>query len=180
MKLRLEEDGASIPQGVLLVAMDAQGYAEGVAGLARRLTKEGRGVYVTANRPVRQLRATLEEGGVETDRLFFIDCVTSMTGILAPPGPDVLHIESPSMLEKIALRAEQVLRRTEGPAFLMVDSLSTLAMYNGAAAVTEFAHTLITRMRLQRVTTVLLMVDERSEAGLRGTMEALCDHTWSA
>ncbi len=178
MKLQLDRGDAPWPtkREVHLIRTDSEGYNKMLHDTIDALRSIApRGVIVAANRPVRILKKALDDEGISYEGAYFIDCVTAMTGIMPPKDDDTMYIESPSMLEKIGLRAEQVLRHQGGDRFLLVDSLSTLAVYNGADAVVELAHTLLTRMRIHGVATGMLLVDNQADATLVDTMRALCD-----
>jgi len=162
----------------VLVLSPPQRYSDALPEVLGLLVERfGGGVVVTSNRPVRVLRGALDAAGVDRSRLLFVDCISGLTGIVPTSEPDTVFIDSPTLLEKTGLRAEQLLRRMpEGRRFLFVDNLSTLAVYNGAAAVSEMVHNLTTRMRLLRIPAGLLLVQSNECAELEQAVRAHCDH----
>lgn len=161
---------------VILFVTEGVRYNAALQELCRTLLGRFQdGVIVTANRPYQSLREGFATAGLDVSRLRFVDCVTSLTGLVPPPDPHALHIESPTLLEKLSMRTEQLLRRQSHSRFLLVDSLSTLAVYNGADAVAEFTHNLVTRLRMQRIPAALLLVRQPGGQGLLDTVEPLCD-----
>lgn len=124
----------------------------------------GQGVIVAADRPSGLLHAALRAAGIDADGVHFIDCVSSFNGVPPVSSPRVLHLESPALLEKIALRVDHVLRRLQGPKFVVVDSLSSLCLYNDEGMVSEFTHALVNRLRMQHVHAALLLVDRPGSA----------------
>lgn len=135
----------------------------------------GRGVVLAANRTANSMRVALHNEGMDLRPMQFLDCVSSLSGMSPPPEPGVLHVESPTMLEKIAMRCEQLLRAMPAPRYLVVDSLTALSVYNGSAAVAEFTHHVVNRMRALGVPTVFLAVERAGELEMRETVGALCD-----
>ncbi|MEA3189421.1 MAG: hypothetical protein QOD77_3 [Thermoplasmata archaeon] len=163
--------------GILLVVTSSTDYRQAVHRIVRLLTQRfPKGVYLTANRPHHFLRDAFAEDGVPRDALQYVDCVSGLTGIMPPPEPGVLYIESPTMLEKTAMRTEQLLRRQpQGERFLVVDSLSTLTVYNGVAAVAELTHNLVNRLRMQQIPAALVLVEKQAGDSLLDAVRPLCD-----
>lgn len=167
---------------MVLVVTDGAHYREAVPRVAAALTRRCHGgVVIAANRPAQMLRQTLREHGVDLSGVSFIDCISSVAGLPPTPERDVQYIESPTMLEKMGLRAERALTGVPGTKrFLILDSLSTLAMYNGVAAVAEFTHNVATRMRLLDVEGALILVENVAEPGLLDAVRPLFDRTIEA
>jgi hypothetical protein len=162
---------------VLLVVTDGVRYNEAVRQVTEvMLRRFPHSIYLTSNRPFHMLRASFGSAGVETSKMTFVDCVSGLTGVMPPADPQAIHIESPTLLEKAAMRAEQALRRQPaGSRCLIVDSLSTLSVYNGSAPVSELAHNLITRLRLQRIPAAFLLVERQAGEELLDVVKPLCD-----
>ncbi len=161
---------------VALFLTDGGGYKEAFVKIAESLIADhDGGVIITANRPTATLRPSLD---ADLSQVTFVDCISSMTGIMPPMERGVIHIESPTMLEKMALRAERALRAVPGDRrFLLLDSLSTLAVYNGPAAVRELTHNLVTRLRMLGVTGAFVLVQNQTDAMLVDAVRPLCDET---
>lgn len=167
---------------VVLVLSPPQRYSDVLPEVLGLLVERfGNGVVVTSNRPVRVLRNALASAGVDHGGLLFVDCISGLTGIVPPNEADTVYIDSPTLLEKTMLRAEQLLRRLpEGRRFLFIDNLSTLAVYNGPDAVSEMVHNLTTRLRLLRVGAGLLLVQNGGSVGLEQAVRAHCDQERNA
>ncbi len=162
---------------IVLVVTDGSGYNAAVRRVAYTLASRlDGGVFLTANRPTETLRPAFEEAGISLRGIHFLDCVSSLTGIAPVASPQTVFIESPTLLEKMFMRADQVLRRQPGPRrFFIVDSLSSLAVYNGAQPVMEMMHALVGRLRLQRIGAAFLLVERQSDGALRDALSPLCD-----
>ncbi len=166
-------------ENVLLVTTRADQYNKNLCRLLKTLRKRyGHGVIITANRPYHVLAATMREAGLDLTGLEFVDCISALTGHHPPNEPGVTFIDGPLLLEMIALRAQQLSRfMPPGDRFLVLDSVSTLKLYNGAGPVTEMAHTLTTRMRLMEIPTAFLALDDPGEERLRNGIAGYCDKT---
>lgn len=154
------------------------GDAPALAAHVRRLQEEGPVVFVAAERPARAWEPVWHEAGVDRARLHVVDAVAAMNGRQpGPRSPGVVFLPSPVMLEMMALRAEQLAQR-HGAVRVVVDSLDTLVLYNGASAVQAFAHYLGSRLRALGVGADLVLCDTAASPGardLRGRLAPFVD-----
>jgi len=97
-------------------------------------------IYVSLNKTQKSVEQILKNEGINTSKIFFIDCVTNER-----IRDDVIHIQ-PTELEKLEYAIASSIKEIPGQKFLVIDALSTLLIYhneNKVAAfvkeVTEFA-----------------------------------------
>ena len=90
------------------------------------------GIYVSLNKPQKSAEEYLIKNNINTDKLFFIDCVTQ-----EKTREDVLHI-SPRELEKLSFAINTFIKDIKGKKFLVIDALSTLLIYNNENKVASF------------------------------------------
>ena len=90
------------------------------------------GVYVSLNKPQKSSEEILKKNNIKTDKLFFIDCVTS-----EKTREDVLHIP-PNQLDKLSEAINTFIKDIKGKKFLIIDALSTLLIYNNENKVAAF------------------------------------------
>lgn len=165
--------GEDTPRMVLCVT-DGASYQQVLQDQGRRLLDQGGLACVAANRPATVLRRLFTEAGPE--RLAFVDCVSSMTGMPPEAEAGVSHVESPALLEKIGMRLDRVMRSLAAPERnLLVDSLSTLAVYNRPEVLAEFTHNILTRLRLQGAGAVFLLVPQSDDDRLLDLVSAHFD-----
>ncbi len=139
-----------------MIRVVTQTQTDHLASLARHvleLQQSGRAVvYVTANRPYAVVARHLEEAGVDVPAITFIDAVTRADGSSTNGAPrNVFFLQSPTMLEMIAMRIEQAMAREGSRGHMILDSLNALQLYNGLPLVQEFSHYLINRLRTRDV-----------------------------
>jgi len=92
----------------------------------------GLGIYVSLNKTQKSLEESFVVEGINTDKIFFIDCVT-----LEKTKDEVLHIP-PNDLEKLRFSIESFVEEIHGEKFLIIDALSTLLIYNTENDVAAF------------------------------------------
>ena len=90
------------------------------------------GIYVSLNKTQKSTEAMLKKHGINTKKLFFIDCVTS-----EKVRDDVLHIP-PDKLNLLSSAIHEFIKDIDGQKFLIIDALSTLLIYNNENKVAKF------------------------------------------
>jgi archaellum biogenesis ATPase FlaH len=90
------------------------------------------GIYVSLNKTQKSVEDSFNKEDIKTDKLFFIDCVTS-----EKVREDVLHI-NPRELEKLSFSINEFIKDIKGKKFLIIDALSTLLIYNNENKVAAF------------------------------------------
>ncbi len=95
------------------------------------------GIYVSLNKTQKSVESTLKKSKINTNKLFFIDCMTSKQ-----VRDDVLHI-SPSELDKLNYAINTFIKDIKDKKFLIIDALSTLLIYNDENKVASFVKELI-------------------------------------
>lgn len=90
------------------------------------------GMYVSLNKSQKSTAAFLRKGGVDTKKLFFIDCMTD-----AAKSGGVLHV-APDRLDLLESAIKSFLDGVKGKRFVLVDALATLLIYNDDNKVAKF------------------------------------------
>ena len=117
-------------------------------------------VYVTITRPFETI--VKQFGDVLNGRnIKFIDCISRAAGI-SLVDPNCIFIESPTMLEKLDLEILNIFKEVDEniKKYLIIDSLSTLIIYNDPEIVTEFFYHLANKTRAKDIHTVSLAIEE--------------------
>ncbi len=136
-------------------------------------------LYVAIDRPYAGAVRALEEAGIDTRHFWFLDAITAASGIRPEAAANVMFVQSPTMLEMVAMRAEQIIRRMES-ATVVVDSLNALVLYNGREPVQEFAHYLGNRLRSLDADLDLVVLDNETGSQIREGLSSFLDSTLTA
>ena len=117
-------------------------------------------VYVTITRPYESI---IKQFGDQYSgrNIKFIDCISRAAG-LSKIDPNCTFIESPAHLEKIIMEIMDVFKDKENNVqkYLIIDSLSSLLIYNDGQLVTEFFAHLTNRTRLSDIHSVSIAIEE--------------------
>lgn len=133
-------------------------------------------IYITVNKPYAALIKTLQNNGVNTKRMFFIDAVTP-SGTAAQKAGNVVFIGSAQGLTTISLAITSAVKSMpKGKRVLFLDSVSTLILYNNAGTVSKFSRFLITKMKKWNVGGAIMSLEKESDEDLVGQLSQLCDN----
>lgn len=89
-------------------------------------------IYISLNKTQKSVEQILKKEGIDTSKIFFIDCVTNER-----TRDDVMHIQ-PTELEKLKYAISSFIKEIPGQKFLVLDALSTLLIYNNENKVAAF------------------------------------------
>lgn len=90
------------------------------------------GIYISLNKTQKSMEEIFKKSGINTKKLFFIDCVASNK-----TRDDVLHI-SPDRLDLLDSAVGAFIKDIKGEKFLIIDALSILLIYNNENSVAKF------------------------------------------
>jgi archaellum biogenesis ATPase FlaH len=117
-------------------------------------------VYVTITKPYENIVKQFGELA-ESKNIRFVDCISRAAGI-TKTDPNCVYVESPSMLEKLGLEVMNIFKTVDEKTnkYLILDSLSTLIIYNDQEIVTEFFYHLANRTRSRNIHIISLAIEE--------------------
>lgn len=120
--------------------------------------------FVTINNTYDYLNKTFKEV-VNQPNITFIDCVSRAAGIGRPQG-DCIYIESPTMLEKVELEIVHSFTKIKDDTerYVVIDSLSSLMIYNEPEIIREFVSLLMNRTRAENIHIISIIVEEELDA----------------
>jgi archaellum biogenesis ATPase FlaH len=134
------------------------------------------GVYVSITRPHEYILNAMDDSGIPSTNLFFIDCISLMAGKQQEKLDNVVYVENPSSLEEVSMYLDRMLSKVgRERKFLFLDSLSSLLIYNTDKSVKEFTHFIINKIRLENIAGVILSIEKKEVEELVKTLNPMCD-----
>ncbi len=128
-------------------------------------TKNAYCVYATIAKPYKTMLNILTQNKIKTDRVFFIDCITpvSTAGSMQRIGNCVFC--QPQSLTSISIALTTALQNLpkDNEKVLILDTLSTMMLYNESKTVTIFVHSLTGKLREWGVKSVILTLEEETD-----------------
>ena len=164
---------------IILLSTNSKDYFNSVLETLKFLTDRGMsGVYLTSARPYDYMMKNFEKYNINTENLFFIDTVSCMAGKFPGEHENCVFIENPTSLEEIGMWTDTLMKRLKiENKFLILDSLSTMLIYNDATSLKKFGQLLINRLRLHESSGIFTSIDMEIQGGLYEALSALCDKT---
>ena len=160
---------------VVLLNTRAENYSDAVMeSVSLMLKKEKKGVYVTASRPYRFISKEMQRRNIKTEDVLFLDCISSMAGDRG--NGSCIYVENPAALEEISMHISSLLNKIgSDKKFLIIDSISTLLIYNSTNSVKEFAMFLVNKLRLEDVSGILVTIEKEAPDDIKRILIAMCD-----
>lgn len=141
--------------------------------LAHYTSKKMPGVYVTINKPYLDLVKGLT---TPPENVQYVDVITALTGRELTETPRVTYLDSPLSLVELNLAIAEKLKGIASNAkFLVMDSISTLLVYNSPQAVEKFCHTVIAKNRTENIIGLFLMVESEENRSVVDTLSQFVD-----
>jgi hypothetical protein len=159
---------------IVLALIDPMRYQEAVFGMVKFFTARSKqGVYVTLNKPYGVLVKSLAKAGISADSLFFVDGITNVPSV--EETADHACLGSGIDLSNLCIGISRAVSKLKDEKFLLLDSLSTLLIYNDSKAVSKFAHLLTEKMRRWDTQGSLLTVEMNAEKDVVSQLAPFCD-----
>lgn len=167
LKALIKREFASLKDDfVALLIVDAEKFSETNIELVKILKHENRlpGVYITGNVPYRNLKSHFDSHKVNLKDLTFIDMVTQMSGEEAQKEENCVFVDSPDNLTELSVTLDRAMDNIKGKEkFLILDSVSTLLIYNKDKVVEKFTHFLANNLRETPGTKGILLAVQTNE-----------------
>jgi KaiC/GvpD/RAD55 family RecA-like ATPase len=135
------------------------------------------GIFVTINKPLEDLAMDIPKDYLESQGIYFIDCISKMSGAAEMSGKNFFCVESPNQLVELSEMLKNVVSKIQSEEkFIVIDSISTLLIYNKPEVVEKFVHSIAGKMRVWKVKGVLIMVESSETKPIAETLGQFCDH----
>lgn len=162
---------------ILLVIIESEHYSAVQNGLLGLLQKRFQsGVFVSVNKALAQLVEN-ETELQKMKNIAFIDLVSEGAGTEKLEAKNAVYLESPQNLLELAVQVEQRLQSLPAERFVVVDSVSTLLLYNKPDTLEKFVHTLAGKIRAKNAVGIFLTVRLRENKDILQVLSQFCDHT---
>lgn len=178
---KIQKELKSLPNGyIILILVDAVNYVRVNLEILKYLLNKKKipGIYITVNRPYENMVKTLEQNGIDTKKLFFIDAITQTVGGNPERKDSVIFVASPQNLTDVGIALSEALESIKASdKFLFLDSLSTLLIYNSTGTIAKFSHFIASKMRLEGFKGIFISIEKETDETLIKTLSQFCDKT---
>ncbi len=133
--------------GFITMALEPEDYYDVLRGAMRYGSQtDTPTVMVSLSLSEKALRNTMERLEEPMGHVQLIDCVSDM--VMSPKTGTSRYVESPRLLEMALLAIERSLRSSDGPCYIIIDSINSLIMHNSRERTMAFLEVLYNRVNL--------------------------------
>ncbi|MEM4327299.1 MAG: hypothetical protein QXZ13_04000 [Candidatus Diapherotrites archaeon] len=157
----------------ILYLINPENYLSGLLKIVSSL-KGDVIIYVTANRSYYYLNDFFKSRGFNISKFFFIDC-TGTTKEEEQEAPNCIFVNSPQNLTEISIAINELAEGVKGEKILLLDSLSTLLLYNDADVIGKFSHFFINKLHLSGISTIILALESDIDKDIIRRLESMSD-----
>lgn len=174
-KNRLKKELDGVKKGfVVLIISESEKYAEVNNYILETMIKGSSCIYVSLNKPVQNIINQLKDKKINTNKIFFIDCVTKLVGGKEIKSENIKMTE-PGNLTGISIAINTFVDTIKGEKCIIFDSLATLLIYNSMGSIEKFSHYITNRIRVNYLKGVLLSIEGDAEKGIINLLERCSD-----
>ncbi len=158
-----------------LYVIDSGKFFDGVTKVLKKESKKRNIIYVTTNKPYKSLVNSLEDKKIKTDNIFFIDCISKEVGESGKDEDNCLYLDSPKSLTSMSIAINESIENIDGEKTLILDSLSTLLIYNDARTMGKFSNFLVNKMRSLEADAVILTLESDVDKDIIKKIQSFVD-----
>lgn len=169
----LEKELKGLPENfIVAISTKNENHFDVNKSLVKYLTGKGNtGVYVTANIPYLSLFKELQKEKINTKKMHFIDMIKD-TGC---GKKNCICLQGPTDLTNLSIAISKFTEENPEKKFLLLDSFSTLLIYNNLTDLVKFTHSLLTKLRLTGTIGVIVSLEDDLNKKIAGTITQFCD-----
>lgn len=116
------------------------------------------GIYVVLQIPSKEIIKSLKNNGIDASCLFFIDCISNISG-RTEQLENCVFTSGPSALTELSIAINDQLN-TNRFKFFVFDSLTTLLIYNNKDTILRFMHFLTSKLRRYNLKIVIFSLND--------------------
>lgn len=135
-------------------------------------------IYISLNTSYQKFLKDTTEEKKPIDNIHFIDMISVNSGARIIDSKNTAYVNSPAELTECILILEKKLEELEGKnTFVVLDSVTTVSVYNDPAVVEKFIHVLIGKASSFNASALLLSPDYDESRPITETVEQFMDKT---
>lgn len=161
---------------VILFLTPAEKYNASNIKLLKEYISEGKYcVYMSVNKPYKQLLENFEKAKIDSEKIFIIDAITPTGGSSERVG-NAVFVGSPRGLTTISIAITSALKSLpEQKRVLFLDSMTTLEVYNDLGNLSKFSQFIISKMKEWKVSTALISLQQGKDDKLINEISQFVD-----
>ena len=174
--LKIKEIVEDLPESyTIVIILPGEKHELRYLRLLNHFVEQGMGgVYVTLNNSTHELLEEMRRQKIESNKIVFVDAVTKMIEGQELSGNAYNYLESPSDLIELGVEIEHAMTDLKGKGFVIIDSITTLLMYNKEVSVEKFLHALSQKIKDLELQGIFLAAESTNKEAI-DTIAQFCD-----
>lgn len=143
----------------ILLELDAVSYFETNIKTIKILQKKGlSGVYISINRPFKNISSIFKGRGININKITFIDAASAASKQAQEKSKGCVHISSGLDVDEMVRVIYTSLENIKGIKFIFIDSLTTFALHKPISEILRFSE-FLTRMAKNEKDIVVIVLN---------------------
>jgi len=134
-------------------------------------------IYITISNSYTKILSQLEKEKISSEKISFIDMISVNRGIEITGEKNIVLIESPTGLTELVDQLEKNLKKTGKNTIVILDSISTMTVYNDASTIEKVIHTMIGKINTNNASAILISSDSKETEKITKTIGQFVDKT---
>ena len=145
---------------IVMMELPAESYFESNIASIKLLTSKGLGgVYISFQRPYKNIFSLLKQKGIKPNNLIFIDAATAVGGEARESEGRCVHISPDIDIDELVRAIYTSLPKLKNKKkFVFIDSLTTIALYKPLSEILRFSEFLMRMVRNREIDNVIFNV----------------------
>jgi KaiC/GvpD/RAD55 family RecA-like ATPase len=143
----------------ILLELDAESYLETNIKTIKKLQKKGlSGVYVSIQRPFKNISSLLKKQGIDLNKLIFIDVASAASKETPEKCKGCVHISPELAVDELVKAIYTSLETMKSKKFIFIDSLTTFALHKPISETLRFSEFLMRQIKDRKDLVLILNV----------------------
>jgi KaiC/GvpD/RAD55 family RecA-like ATPase len=144
---------------IIMMELPINAYFEMNSSTIKLLTDQGfQGVYISFQRPFKNISSFFESAGIDTSTLLFIDAASALSGEKQTQDPRCVHVSEEIDIDELVKAIYLSLPKLKSQKkFIFIDSLTTISLYKPLSQIMRFSEFLMRTVRKENEENVILI-----------------------
>ncbi len=174
---KLEDELNKLPEGwIVIIETRAEESTEVTLESLNILIQRGyRGIVISANRPYQNLIDIYNQSGIDTKKIYVVDCISKAYGVDLEDAENVVYVQNVASLTDLSVSLNKMIGEVDGKRFIFIDSITTMLIHNRPEVFVKFIHSILTKMRIHKISGLLLSLETETDTEIKAEILQLCD-----
>lgn len=177
IRLKIQEALDQLPKDFAVAVIEnVSSYAKlNIEIVKYAVSKNKKVVYLTVNKNIADLVELLKEDEIPQEGIIFIDAITGMSGGAELKGENYHYIDSPRNLTAAIIELDEIMEALSNEEnYIILDSITTMLIYNKESAVEKMVHSLSSKMRQWKAHGIFIIM-ESTDKKVKNTITQFSD-----